>query len=94
MQERSVILQHALKNAVLPIVTIVGLQYAALVGGTVIMEQFWNLPGIGFALVEAIFERDFPMVQGIVLLFAGIVLVAHLLVDILYAWLDPRVRYG
>jgi len=94
LQERSVILQHALKNAVLPIVTIVGLQYAALVGGTVIMEQFWNLPGIGFALVEAIFQRDFPMVQGIVLLFAGIVLVANLLVDILYAWLDPRVRYG
>lgn len=94
LQERSVILRHALKNAVLPIVTIVGLQYAALVGGTVIMEQFWNLPGIGFALVEAIFQRDFPMVQGIVLLFAGIVLVANLLVDILYAWLDPRVRYG
>ena len=58
------------------------------------MESFWNLPGLGFTLVEAINRRDFPIVQGIVLIFAAIVLIANLIVDILYAWLDPRVRYG
>ena len=94
LRERTIVVRHALKNALLPVVTIVGLQYAALIGGTVIMESFWNLPGLGFTLVEAINRRDFPIVQGIVLIFAAIVLIANLIVDILYAWLDPRVRYG
>ncbi len=94
LTERAVVVRHALKNAFLPVVTIVGLQYAALIGGTVIMERFWNLPGLGFSLVEAIIRRDFPIVQGIVMMFSAIVLIANLIVDILYAWLDPRVRYG
>ena len=93
LRERTVVIRHALKNAVLPVVTIIGIQYAALFGGTVIMESIWNLPGLGSALIQAVSFRDYPMVQGLVMLFALIVLVANLLVDMLYAWLDPRVRY-
>jgi peptide/nickel transport system permease protein len=94
LQERSVLLRHALKNAILPIVTIIGLQFAGLMGGTLIMERIWNLPGLGTSLIESINFRDFPMVQGLLMLFALIVLVINLLVDLMYAWLDPRVRYG
>ena len=94
LQERDIVIRHALKNAILPVVTIVGLQYASLIGGTVIMEQIWNLPGLGAMLIESITFRDFPVIQGLVLIFAIIILVANLLVDILYAWLDPRVRYS
>ncbi|MCH8189949.1 MAG: ABC transporter permease [Chloroflexi bacterium] len=94
LRERSVVVRHALKNALLPVVTIVGLQYAALIGGTVIMEQIWNLPGLGQSLIVSINSRDFPMVQALVMLFAIIILFANLIVDLLYAWLDPRVRYG
>ena len=93
LQERDIVIRHALKNAILPVVTIVGLQYASLIGGTVIMEQIWNLPGLGAMLIESITFRDFPVIQGLVLIFAIIILVANLFVDILYAWLDPRVRY-
>ena len=93
LQERDIVIRHALKNAILPVVTIVGLQYASLIGGTVIMEQIWNLPGLGAMLIESITFRDFPVIQGLVLIFAIIILLANLLVDILYAWLDPRVRY-
>ena len=94
LQERDIVIRHALKNAILPVVTIVGLQYASLIGGTVIMEQIWNLPGLGAMLIESITFRDFPVIQGLVLIFAIIILVANLFVDILYAWLDPRVRYS
>ncbi len=93
LQERSVLMRHALKNAILPIVTIIGLQFAGLMGGTLIMERIWNLPGLGTSLIESINFRDFPMVQGLLMLFALIVLVINLLVDLMYAWLDPRVRY-
>ncbi len=94
LPERNVVVRHALKNAILPVVTIVGLQYAGLVGGTVIMERIWNLPGLGTMLIQAIQFRDYPVVQGLVLVFAIIILLANLLIDILYAWLDPRIRYA
>ncbi|MEE9286093.1 MAG: ABC transporter permease [Dehalococcoidia bacterium] len=94
LRERSVVVRHALKNAILPVITIIGLQYAALIGGTVIMERIWNLPGLGSSLIDSINFRDFPMVQGLVMLFAIIILLANLLVDLMYAWLDPRVRYN
>lgn len=94
LRERTVVVRHALKNAILPVITIVGLQYAALIGGTVIMERIWNLPGLGSSLIEAINFRDYPVVQGLVLMFAVIILSANLLVDLMYAWLDPRVRYS
>lgn len=94
LSERTVVVRHALKNSLLPIVTIVGVQYATLLGGTVIMERIWNLPGLGSSLVDAVDSRDIVVVQDIVLVFAVIVLLVNLAVDIMYAWLDPRVRYG
>ncbi len=94
LRERSVLVRHALKNAILPIVTIIGLQFAGLMGGTLIMERIWNLPGLGTSLLDSINFRDFPMVQGLIMLFALIVLAINLLIDLMYAWLDPRVRYG
>ncbi len=94
LRERTVMTRHALKNAILPVITIVGLQYATLMGGTVIMERIWNLPGLGTAVIDSINFRDYPMVQGLVLLFALIILVVNLLIDLMYAWLDPRIRYG
>lgn len=93
LRERVVLFRHALRNAMLPVVTLVGAQYAALMSGTVIMEALWNLPGLGNSLIDSIKFRDYPMVQGLVMVFAFIVIVANLLVDLVYAWLDPRVRY-
>lgn len=94
LQERVIITRHAIKNAVLPVITLIGIYYAALIGGTVIMETLWNLPGLGRSLVESVSFRDYPMVQGLVMLFAIVILLANLLVDLTYAWLDPRVRYN
>jgi peptide/nickel transport system permease protein len=94
LTERSVIMRHAMKNAILPIITLIGLYWAALIGGTVIMESLWNLPGLGLTLIDSINFRDYPMVQGLIMMFAFIILVANLIVDLTYAWLDPRVRYN
>jgi len=91
--ERPVVLRHALKNALVPVVTVVGLQAGALLGGAIITETIFALPGVGRLLVDAIFQRDFPIVQGVVLLLALNFLVVNLLVDVAYAWLDPRIRY-
>ncbi len=93
LRERTVILRHAFKNAILPVITLVGIYYAALIGGTVIMENLWNLPGLGRSLIESINFRDYPMVQGLIMVFAFVIVCANLLVDLMYAWLDPRVRY-
>jgi peptide/nickel transport system permease protein len=84
---------HALKNSLIPVVTIVGLQIGGLLGGTVITETIFALPGIGRLIVDSIFRRDFPLVQGAVLFVAVAFLVTNLLVDLLYAFLDPRIRY-
>jgi len=93
LRERIVILRHALKNALIPVVTILGLQAPVLVGGVVVIEQIFCLPGIGRLLVEAVSFRDYPLVTGIMLFFgAGMVLV-NLGVDIIYAYLDPRIKY-
>lgn len=94
LRESSVILRHALKNALIPIVTVVGLQFGALLAGAVIVETVFARPGIGQLTVDAILNRDFPTVQGAVLFFAVIYLVVNLVVDILYGYLDPRIRYG
>jgi len=93
LRERQVVLRHALKNAFLPVITITGTQLAVLLGGTVIMEQIFSIPGMGRNLIDAINHRDYPLVQGVVFLMATIFLVTNLLIDILYAWLDPRIRY-
>jgi peptide/nickel transport system permease protein len=93
LTERRVIVGHALKNALIPIVTLMGLQIRILVGGSVIVEQVFNIPGMGRLLVYASFSKDFLIIQAGVLLIGLIVCIANLLVDVSYGWLDPRVRF-
>jgi peptide/nickel transport system permease protein len=93
LRERQVIARHAIKNAMIPVATFVGLQIITMITGAVIVEQVFNLNGIGKLLFTSIFSRDYPMVQGLVLFFAVIVLLTNLVVDLLYGWIDPRVRY-
>ena len=94
LRERAVIARHALKNALIPIVTLIGLQFGGLLGGAFIIETIFGWPGVGRLAVQSIFVRDFPVVQGTVLLVAIAYLLANLVVDITYAWLDPRIRYA
>ena len=94
LREGLVIQRHALKNALIPVITVVGLQMGNLLGSAIITETIFALPGVGRMVVDSIFQRDFPMVQGIVLYLALIFLVINLLVDMTYAYLDPRIRYG
>ncbi len=94
LRERQVITRHALKNALIPVITILGAQLGALLGGTVITEQVFTIPGTGSALRNAILQRDYPLVQALVLFLALIFVVLNLLIDLLYARLDPRIRYS
>ena len=93
LKEKAVVLRHAVKNAIIPVVTLVGLQLPILVGGSVIMENIFNLPGLGRLMLNALEDRDYPVVSGINLLFGTIVVVGNLLIDLAYAFLDPRIRY-
>ena len=93
LKERVVVLRHAVKNALIPVITLIGLQLPLLVGGSVIMENIFNLPGLGRLMLIALNDRDYPMVSGINLVFATGVVVINLLIDLVYAVLDPRVRY-
>jgi peptide/nickel transport system permease protein len=90
---RPVLLKHALKNAAVPIVTIIGIGVALLIGGVVITETVFNIPGIGRLVVDAIARRDYPIIQGVILVFSGIYVLVNLAVDISYTFFDPRVRY-
>ena len=92
--ERGVVLRHALKNSLIPVVTLVGMQLPLLVGGAVIMENIFNLPGLGRLMLVALNERDYPVVSGINLFFATAVLGINLMIDLIYPYLDPRVRYS
>jgi len=94
LSPRVVLLRHALKNALIPVVTIVGLQFGALLAGTVVIETVFSRPGVGRMVVNAILVKDFPVAQGAILIIATTYVLANLIVDLLYAWLDPRVRYG
>jgi ABC-type dipeptide/oligopeptide/nickel transport system permease component len=89
-----VLLRHGLKNALLPILTISGWQFGRLFGGTVIIETIFLIPGIGRILIESIFHRDFPMIQAIIVIVGLFIVTINLLVDLLYGWLDPRIRYS
>ena len=93
LKERAVVTRHAVKNALIPVVSLIGLQLPILVGGAVIMENIFNLPGLGRLMVDALESRDYPVVSAINLIFATAVLGINLLIDLLYAFLDPRVRY-
>jgi peptide/nickel transport system permease protein len=93
LRERAVVMQHAMKNALIPVVTIVGMQLPVLIGGSVILEQIFVLPGIGRMMLDAIGQRDYPVISGINVVMATAILAVNLLVDLTYAWLDPRIRY-
>ncbi len=85
--------RHALKNALIPVITVIGITTALSMGGSVVMERVFTLPGIGSFIVDGMLQRDYPVVQSMVMFFAGCVIVVNLLIDLSYGWLDPRVRY-
>lgn len=91
--ERRVLFRHALKNAAVPIVTVIGLGVALLIGGVVVTESVYNIPGLGRLVVDAITRRDYPIIQGLILFFALIYVVLNLIIDLAYTALDPRIRY-
>ena len=93
LKEKAVVLRHAVKNALIPVVTLIGLQLPILVGGAVIMENIFNLPGLGRLMVLALEQRDYPVVSGVNLFFGTAVVLFNLLIDLIYPFLDPRVRY-
>jgi peptide/nickel transport system permease protein len=93
LRERAVIIKHALKNAILPVITIIGTEFAFLIGGLVVTETVFTLNGLGRFMVDAIAHRDIPVVQTLVLLIACTFVLVNLIVDLLYAWLDPRISY-
>jgi len=94
LRERVVIVKHAFKNAFIPVVTIIGQQFSVLLGGTVIVEFIFLQPGVGSLMLDAVVLRDYTLIQGTVLFFAVVTVVMNLLVDLSYAWLDPRIRYS
>ncbi|MDP6782267.1 MAG: ABC transporter permease [Dehalococcoidia bacterium] len=93
LMERTVVYLHALKNASLPVITIFGVEMVILFSGAVIIEKIFNVPGVGTLIVDAMGRRDIPLVQGVVLIIVGFVLIINLIVDLIYSWLDPRIRY-
>jgi len=93
VSERMVVVRHAMRNAMLPVITVVGLEFAFLIGGLVVTEQVFNLNGIGKLFVDATLHADYTMVQALVMLVAGFFILVNFCVDMLYAVFDPRVRY-
>lgn len=93
LAQRRVIVGHALRNALIPVATVIGLQLGQLIGGAVITETIFSIPGVGSLAASSIFTRDFPVLQAVVLILAVAVLVANLATDVVYAWLDPRIHY-
>src|SRR5690242_699283 len=91
---RAVIVRHAIRNSLIPVVTILGLQAGALMSGAVVTEQIFVVPGFGRLIVEAVFTRDYPLVQGVVLITASSYVLINLVVDVSYSMLDPRLRIG
>jgi len=88
-----IVRRHALRNALLPVITIIGIEFAFLMGGLVVTEQVFNLNGLGKLFVEAVSNQDYTMTQALVMLVVAIFAFTNLLVDVVYAWLDPRIRY-
>jgi len=90
---RTVLMRHALKNAAIPIVTVIGVGIALLIGGVAITESVFNIPGLGRLTVDAVLHRDYPVIQGVILIFAAIYVIINLLIDLSYTYFDPRIRY-
>jgi peptide/nickel transport system permease protein len=93
LQEKVVVIRHALKNALIPVITLIGLQTPVVIGGTVVIERIFSLPGMGRLLMDAVNGKDHPLVMGIVILFAVVMVLMNLIVDLTYAFLDPTVQY-
>ena len=94
LRELAVIFRHALKNAFLPVITVSGWQFSRLLGGAVLIEIIFLIPGMGSILVDSIGRRDFTFIQAVIMIVATMVLTLNLVVDLAYGWLNPRVRYG
>jgi peptide/nickel transport system permease protein len=94
LSQRLVLWRHGLKNALIPVITMLGLQFGAMLAGAVVTETVFSRPGIGRLVVAAILQKDYPLVQGCIVFLATVYLLVNLLVDLAYAWLDPRIRYG
>ena len=94
LRERTIIVRHAFKNALIPVLSVLGLQLAALLGGTVVLEVLFNIPGMGRFLLERIIQQDIPPIQTIVLIFAVFTIAVNLIIDLSYALVDPRIRYS
>lgn len=94
LRERLVIYRHALKNGLIPVITLIGMSLSMVVGGSVLIETVFNIPGLGRSLVTAVFTKDYQVVQGYSLIIAAVVLITNLIVDVSYGWFDPRIRYN
>jgi peptide/nickel transport system permease protein len=93
LAERAIIYKHALRNALVPTVTVIGISFAVLISGAVVVETVFNIPGLGRLIISAVLRRDYPVVQGVVLVIAGLYMLVNLLVDLSYLVIDPRVKY-
>jgi ABC-type dipeptide/oligopeptide/nickel transport system permease component len=94
LHERTVVIRHALRNSMIPVITVMGVIFAVLITGTIVTETIFGVPGMGRYFVTSITNRDYPVIMGTILLFAIVIVLANLVVDLLYAWLDPRIRYS
>jgi peptide/nickel transport system permease protein len=94
LQERVIIIRHALKNGLIPIITLSGMGLSMIIGGSVIVETVFNIPGMGRLAVTSVLNQDYPYVQGIILLVSTFILMINLVVDLAYGWLDPRIRFS
>ncbi len=93
LSNRTILLRHALRNAAVPIITVIGIGFALLIGGVVVTESVFNIPGLGRLTVDAVLRRDYPVIQGIILVFSATYVLVNLIIDILYVALDPRIRF-
>jgi peptide/nickel transport system permease protein len=93
LREKTIIFKHALKNALIPVITVIGLHLPLMIGGSVLVETIFNIPGMGRLLVQSAFDKDFPILQAGVLIIGLVVGLVNLVVDISYGWIDPRIRY-
>jgi ABC-type dipeptide/oligopeptide/nickel transport system permease component len=94
LRERVIIVRHALKNALIPVVTLKGMSVSYIIGGSVLIETVFNIPGMGRLAVDGVLSQDYAIVQGVILVIATAVTLVNVVVDISYGWLDPRIRYG
>jgi peptide/nickel transport system permease protein len=94
LKERIIVFRHVLKNGLIPVITLIGMQVSFIIGGSVLIETVFNIPGMGRLMIESVFSQDFPIVQGGCLVIATMVTSVNLFVDISYGWLDPRIRYN